>query len=118
MSGLYKVFIENELDELSLSVSKGPKGRDPVVIMPKTKKKFLLLPTFPDDKLIVTIKGNSTGKFWIKVSDLIFSEPYKSDITMLGDGPSWIVKIKPSSSKLPLPQADQSVTIGEDEPGR
>jgi hypothetical protein len=83
--------------------------------MPQKEKDFLLFPTFPDDKLIVKIKGNSTGKYWIKVSDGILSEPFHNDIGMPGDGPSWKLKMKPSYLEHPDPP-EQSVTVGEDEP--
>jgi hypothetical protein len=118
MSGRCKVIIKNQLNKLRLSVSKGPKGRDPVVIMPKSKKQFLLFPTFPDDKLIVKIKGKASGKYWIQASDGILTEPFNNDSSpnKPGDGPSWKLKINPSYFKLHPPPPDQSVTIGEDEP--
>lgn len=119
MIGKCKVIIENQLDKLRLSVTKGLKGKKPMLIMPKREKQFLLFPTFPDDKLIVKIKGNAFGKYWIQASDGILTEPLKNDSSTNkpGDGPSWRLKMNPIFFKLPDPP-DQSVTIGEDEPGK
>jgi hypothetical protein len=119
MKGKCKVFIKNKLNKLKLSVSKGTDDKKPALIMPKKDKQFILFSTIPDDKIIIKIKGEATGDYWIKVSNYVIAKALKSHskgITKsLPTLSSWVIRLK---SDTPLDPTEQSVTIGENEPAR